>query len=491
MQDSKLIVILKIFSPKEWKGFEKFVNSPYFSSGRDVTGLYTLLKKHYPEFTSEKLDKEKVFASIFPREEFNEKKLKNITSDLTGMAEQFLVHESIAEDTLRFDETLARVYQNKKNDKLFLKTLNSLDKKLPENNFQSDKCFNDEERYERLMEEYLISIHKFDKSVPIRLKYTEYAVLTFLVTFFRKQRDKLIIKDYYNLEFTSPLIESVYESIDFDKMLKLLKEKKSEWLWLIEIYYYAFKTLQNVDDESMFKRFQDLFYKNIGKFSRKEQYFMFNDFIAWIHTKDNKYDTMSTREEFEIFKKMLEYHAYSPSEKDFMSVVLYRNFMNMSINLGEYKWFENFIDEFTVKLKPEFRDNMENLAKANLYFEKEKFEDALECLSKIPYDLFIYKVDIKNLMLRIYYELELYEPAFSMINAFKNFLSATQEISEMFKIQQLNFINFYNKLLKIKADNASEDSGFIMKEIEKKDSVASKLWLIEKAEALKKKSSKK
>ncbi|MBN8571230.1 MAG: hypothetical protein J0M18_16530, partial [Ignavibacteria bacterium] len=211
MQDSKLVEILKVFSPKEWKDFEKFVNSPYFSTGRDVNGLYTILKKHHPEFSSAQLDKKKVFTALFPSEQFNEKKLKNITSDLTGMAEQFLVSEALALNEELSDETLARVYKDKKNDKLFLKTLNSLDKKLSGNKFQSDKCFNEEERLERLFEEYYIGLHKFEKSVPIRVKYTEYVILTFFVTFLRKQRDKIIIQEYYNLEFTSPLIESVYE----------------------------------------------------------------------------------------------------------------------------------------------------------------------------------------------------------------------------------------------------------------------------------------
>jgi hypothetical protein len=480
MQDSKLIEILKIFTPKEWKDFEKFVNSPYFSTGRDVSGMYAVLKKYYPDFTSDNLSKEKIFTSLFPSESFNEKKLKNITSDLTGMAEQFLVHESVAADSLQFDQALAKVYKNKKNDRLFYRTLTSLEKKLPVT-FESDACFIDTEKYERLLEEYYIGIHRFDKSVPIRVKYTERVILTFLVNFLRKQRDKIIIETDYNMEFRSTLIESVYESIDFKKMLTLLKEKNSEWAWFVEIYYYAFKTLQDVNDEKMFKKFQELFFENIDKFNRKEQYFIFNDFIAWIHSKDNKLGTFSVRDEFEIFKKMLQAGAYSPAETEFMSVLLYRNIMNMAISLSEFEWFENFIKVFTQKLKPEFRENMENLALANLLFEQGKFESSLERLGKIPYDVFIYKVDIKNLMLRIYYELDLYDPAFSMINAFRNFLSSSDEISEGFKTQHMNFLNFYNKLLKMKADNKKEDAGFLAREMEKKDSLASKHWLIKKA----------
>ncbi|MBS1513804.1 MAG: hypothetical protein JSS63_02155 [Bacteroidetes bacterium] len=484
MRDSKLVEILKVFSAKEWKEFEKFVASPYFSSGRDVSGFYSILKKNYPDFTSESLIKENIFSSLFPKEKFNDKKLKNISSDLTKMAEQFLVHERLAADETLFEETLAKVYKDKKNDKLFLKTLNSLERKLSDNKFKSDTGFKQEEIMERLFEEYYIGIHKFDKSVPKRIKYTEYITLTFLVAFLRKRRDKIIIKNYYNLEFTSPLLESVFESIDFEKMLLLLKERKSEWYWLIEIYYYVLKTLENIDDEKMFEKFQNLFYASIDKFSRKEQYFMFNDFIAWIHEKDYTKGTVSTEQEFEIFKKMLEHSAYSPSENEFMSVLLYRNIMNMAISVQEFEWFKNFIDEYTDKLKPEFRENMANLASANLLFEQNNFEEALEKLSKIPYDVFIYKVDIKNLMLRIYYELDLYEAGFSMVNAFRNFLSVSDEISETFKIQHLNFVNFYNRLLKMKSESSNQDAGFLQSEISKKDSVASKGWLIDKTKEL-------
>ncbi len=483
MQDSKLLEILRTFTTKEWKNFEKFVNSPYFSTGRDVSGLYALLKKYYPEFTSENLNKEKVFTSLFT-EKFNEKKLKNITSDLTKIAEQFLVFERLASNEINFDETLARVYKGKKSDKLFLRTLNLLEKKLSTQKFQSDRCFSEEERYERLMEEYYIGINKFDKSVPRRVKYTEYFTLTFLVSFLRKQRDKIVIKKYYNLDMGSPLIDSVYESIDFDKMLKLLKEKKSEWLWFVEIYYYVMKSIQNVEDEAMFDKLQELFYENIDKFSRKEQYFMFNDLIAWIHTKDDQLNISSSAQEFEVFKKMLEHNAYSPAEEEFLSVLLYRNIMNMALSLKEIQWFENFVAEFTPMLKPEFRENMENLAKARLYFEKENFEAALESLSKIPYDVFIYKLDIKNLMLRIYYEMDLMESGFSLVNAYRNFLSSSDEISDTFKKSQSNFLFYYNKLLKAKADNNFEDVGFISNEINKKENIAEKKWLLEKAKKL-------
>jgi hypothetical protein len=484
MRESKLIEILKTFTAAEWKTFEKFAASPYFSTGRDVSGLFNLIKKHFPDFSSDELDKEKAYRIIFPAEAFNEKKLKNLSSDLTRLAEQFLAHEHLRSDEALFEESLAAAYKDKKSEKLFLKTLNSLDRKISEIRFDSDAGFAREEKLERLKEGYYLAANKFDKSVPIRIKYTEYSILTFLISFLRKQRDIYIIEHSYNMDFRSPLIDSVNESIDFDKMLGLLKKRKSEWLWLIEIYYYAVKSIQNTDNITLIEKFKKLFFANIDKFSHREKYFIFNDFIAWIHFRDSKTGAYSIEEEFQITKKMLENNAYSPSDKDYLHVVLYRNILIMAISLKEYKWFERFIEEYTPRLKPEFRENMKNLATANLHFEKGNFDDALTCLGSIPYDVFVYKIDIKNLMLRVYYELELFDQAFSLIDAFKHFLSDSDEFSDYFKTQHSNFLVLYNKLLKAKSNNNFKDVGFISKEIEKKENVASKGWLLEKAKEM-------
>ena len=64
MHTGKLIQILKTFSPDEVKNFEKFVVYPYFSTGRNVEGLYSILKPYYPEFDSPKLDKKNVFKKL-------------------------------------------------------------------------------------------------------------------------------------------------------------------------------------------------------------------------------------------------------------------------------------------------------------------------------------------------------------------------------------------------------------------------------------------
>ena len=58
MKNSKLINILKTFSPEEIKLFEKFLASPFHSSGKNCIPLFRSMKKYYPEFDTDKISYE-------------------------------------------------------------------------------------------------------------------------------------------------------------------------------------------------------------------------------------------------------------------------------------------------------------------------------------------------------------------------------------------------------------------------------------------------
>ncbi|MBK8553223.1 MAG: hypothetical protein IPL53_20050 [Ignavibacteria bacterium] len=105
-------------------------------------------------------------------------------------------------------------------------------------------------------------------------------------------------------------------------------------------------------------------------------------------------------------------------------------------------------------------------------------------MSKIDQDLFLFKQDLKNLMLQIYYELDHIEPAFSMVDSYKHFLSNTNEVSDSLKKFSVNYLNYYFKLLKIKSGQSKEQASYYKSRIEKEKEVVNKNWLLEKAEEL-------
>lgn len=486
MIESKLTEILRTFSPLEFRTFEKVINSPYFTT-RDVTGLYKQLKPYYPEFNSPKLEKKRIFGKLFPGEGYNEKKLKNLSSEMTRLAEEYLINISALSDKSENSRLLAGQFKERKNDKLFLRTLKALESRLQQKLFSSVDCFNEKEKLERLKESFYNSGNNFKSSVNSKLIYTEHFTISFLIRFMRQLRDKITITTAYNIPFHSPLLDSVYESIDFDKLIAKLEEKKYHLLWLIKIYYYVYKSSFEIESDHYYNHLKNNFLENIDKFSHMEKYFLFCDLIDCCVRKYNIGLRQYEREEFEIYTQLFRHNAFSSSDTDYLSIIFYRNVMLLALNLKEYTWLRKFIKEFSGRLKPEYRENMMNLASANLEFETGNYESALGYINRVQYDLFLYKTDVKNLMLKIFYELNLFDQAFSLVDSFRHFLADTMEISDIFKKQHFNFLAIYHKLLRAKSNNYSIDPGFLVNEIDKTDKLAGRNWLKLKAGELIKK----
>lgn len=91
IKKTKLIRLLKTFSPLEWKRFGRFVQSPYHNSNQTIIKFFTVLKKLFPFETEEGLEQESVFKKVFGKKEFKSSKFQNLCSDLYGLAEDFLI----------------------------------------------------------------------------------------------------------------------------------------------------------------------------------------------------------------------------------------------------------------------------------------------------------------------------------------------------------------------------------------------------------------
>ena len=59
-----MLEILRTFTKQELIKFEDFVRSPYFNRKDTVTKLFIEIKKYAPEFSSENLEKEKIWKKL-------------------------------------------------------------------------------------------------------------------------------------------------------------------------------------------------------------------------------------------------------------------------------------------------------------------------------------------------------------------------------------------------------------------------------------------
>lgn len=485
MKKSKLIEIISTFSLEEMKSFEKFISSPYFSRGRDVSGFFSQIKKIYPDFQSPKLNKEILFKELFPDEKYNQKKLKNLSFELTYLAEQFLISESLKKNESDKELMLAIQYKDRGKRKLFANTLNIIEERVNGNLFDSFNGYSLEDKLLWLKQEYAVEVNDFRQFVALRSQHNDYIFISFLVKYLRALRDREVLMSTYSGETNNILLDTLSSGIDMDKILEALKKQNYPYLWLIEMYYYLFKSSRDLDDEP-YNTFRQIYKENSTKFSKREKYYLLNDFLSFCIRKYNLGNYDYRKEEMELYKEMIKEDALKASDDEFLSIILYRNILFLSTDMQEENWYFENMDLLLDKLQPDLRENTKYYSIAHIEFMNKNFEKALENIIKVKYDVFLYKLDVKNMLLKIYLELNMYEQAFSLIDTYKHFLKNNKEISKQYKSQFVNFISIYIKILRIKSRiNSTKNIEFLFKELNDIKTIASRDWLFEKISEMK------
>ncbi|MCI0715552.1 MAG: hypothetical protein L0Y77_04425, partial [Chlorobi bacterium] len=142
------------------------------------------------------------------------------------------------------------------------------------------------------------------------------------------------------------------------------------------------------------------------------------------------------------------------------------------------------IDEFSSKIYPKGRINMYSFSNAFYYFELKDYSKSLNFINKIKMDYFIYKFDVKNLTLKIYYELGFYEEALSVIHSYRELLRKDEFLSEDRKLRHRNFIKYLRKLIIIKTSERLKEIEFFRQKLESVENLPYRRWIMDKVEEL-------
>lgn len=483
MKDTRLLKLIRTFTKEELKSFEKFLQSPFLRPARDTTGLYNYIIKNFPEYDPDNLDKKKIYKKLFPGEDYNEKKITNLIFDLTKAAEDFLALSTLMEDETELLLYLSRGYKEKKLFEESNRVNKLIGKKLQPGFSQNRDYISKFRELSNLKSSYYTETHDFENNLLNEKIYFETSAVQFIIDYTRIIDIVSTANNTYGINLKSNFIESVISCFDLEKLLTALEKSDNKNKHLILLHYYILKSKSDDENILYYELLRDLFYELMPTLDREEKCFIFNHLATYCTRKFGK-DNKFFRELLEVFKGMLKNNAYSESESEFMQVPTFRNIIFTCRSLKETEWLEYFINNYSECLNPKYRKDLINYSYAHLYFIKKDFEKSLVSVSRIDQDLFLFKSDLKILMLQIYYELGYIEPAFSMVDSYKHFLSSTNDVSESIKKYTVNFLNFYFKLLKIKSGQSKEQPEFCRSRIEKEKMVVDKNWLLEKADEL-------
>lgn len=125
MKKSHLIQALRSFSKKEIRDFRKWVQSPMHNQREDVVKLLEYLTTNDCLENDEKLDKELIFKYLFPKEKYDDAKIRQTMYFFSECIDAFLIYQKFLEDEGRQQGFLSVAYRQKGLDKAFNKTINA------------------------------------------------------------------------------------------------------------------------------------------------------------------------------------------------------------------------------------------------------------------------------------------------------------------------------------------------------------------------------
>ncbi|HZH38773.1 MAG TPA: hypothetical protein VEX17_01785, partial [Bacillales bacterium] len=197
--------------------------------------------------------------------------------------------------------------------------------------------------------------------------------------------------------------------------------------------------------------------------------------------------TKFTKELFKLYELLLKQNYYRNKRIKYIENTLFRNIVTNALDLKEFEWTKNFIDRYSEKLHPESKENILNMCYAQYNLElgiskmnKVILNTAHTCLSKIQDDNFIYKYNVRNLFIKLYFEQEDYDSAFNQIEKYKRFLSRNNLITPKRKKKARIFLNHVEKLLMVKTGKHEIDISDLHFDILKQTAAMEQKWLAEK-----------
>lgn len=483
MYKSKFIQIVKTFSKDELKGFRDFVKSPVHNSNKNVIKAVDIIRKFYPVFDSLNLSKEKIFKKLHPEKKYNDVVMRILISDLLKLSEKYLINLRLTKCPFEEKKLLLDELESRKLSVLFEKHYSQAKSFLNNESQTSVEYFYYRSELEQKKLSQMISTDRTHSAGEILLEEANYFATYSLLKLLNLSYDLKSYDEVLNTRFEFNFCDALFENIDIDAVLNYTEKKKHKHLWLISMYYFLYKSSENINEDTYYFKFKESVYKNLKNLERREQFNLLlaleNACVSRLHLNTQKYYT----ELFGIYKTMLANGVYTHSETELMQTNLFRNIINTAIVMNELDWAEKFINNYIGELGENQKENFFHFSKAVLCFEKGLFNEALTEINKIKFYYIAFKYDAKILSAKIFYELELFDSALSQIDSFNHFLTNNKGVTPLNKERFSNFNKYLKVIIEIKEKKNKTDPEMLKRKL-LKENIVSRKWLLEKIESI-------
>lgn len=471
MTNSHLVLILRTTSKKEERELRKWLNSPAHNHREDVVALFEYLMAGQHLHEDKFLEKERVFSRIFPKEAYDDAKLRQTMHFLLKSVEEFLIYQEQQGDEVRARMALASVFRKRKLDRAFRKAINGVERQLERSVLRNEKY---------LRNEYLLELEKYSfyedkkRTTEMNLQNVSDALdLTFIADKLRQACLMTAHQTVYKTKYRIGLLDKILNYVEKEDLLHYPA---------IAIYFYGYQAITSPigTGDDYFVKLRDAIWEHIHLFPRyelKDIYLMsVNYCVAQINAGRNP----MRAELFDLYKKGIDSQILI--ENNTLSHFTFRNIVNLGTALQQFDWIQRFIDQYQQYLAPKYKNTFVQFSMAKLHFSKREYDPALQLLAQSDFDDILINLSAKTMLLQVYYELDEYDALESLLESLQIYLRR-KEVIGYHKANYQNIVRMARRLVRVSPFDKAQVAK-LKTDVEQIKPLTEKDWFLQQIESL-------
>lgn len=188
----------------------------------------------------------------------------------------------------------------------------------------------------------------------------------------------------------------------------------------IAVYYYCYQAISATDSEHFFQKLRETITRYQAYFPPSEMRDIYTLTINYAIRRLNTGSDLFIREALELYQLSLA-QGYL-LEDGVLLESTYSNIVSLAAKLKQHDWAKGFIYQYQKHLKPAFRAPLFHFNLGKLYYEQGQLENSLQELNKVETKASFLLLGAKILQLKIYYELEEFDPLESTLESLRVYL---------------------------------------------------------------------
>jgi len=485
MHNNSLLEILRTLSKDEFKRFDKFVTSPYFNKKSYVISLFRHIRKYYPDFKSQKLDREQAWKAIYPVKKYNYGIFKNLVFDLTKLAENFLKIEYYLKDELQSGYNFLDVLNERHLTKLFKSNFNVISKSAAD--LYARKVLSAENYFEFMSKLYLLKFGFSAEFSPYPgmdkelITHLESLISYFMIVLIKADLSYLSFKADNNPKQENNLTSIFLDKVDLIKLMEYYETKSSLSFNVLNAYYKMYLSINDKNSPHKYFDFKKTLEFTSPGLSNSDKHILLSSLTNCVANL-TAYGINKSSESLEIAKLQINEKVLL-NHDGYIGVTHFISLIQSACNVGDHIFIEEFTNKFSRYLHSDVKENLEKFSLVHYHFARKEYNKSLELILKIDYDLFTMKYYLKNLQMMNFYELSDYESYLSNLDSIRHFISKNKSITEKWKVSQTLFVNYLSALFKLR-ENPDEFELKKLKADIQNSNPQKKQWLIGKTDEL-------